>query len=158
MGSEKPCPVGAMCKPHSWAIIFQSVKKLWVLSSVLQAAKYKHMSPNTDNTIFICPLLHKATSPGDCLFPYKVRIQPPICIKMWDIFFRVYIFKSCFYAFLSTLLHPHVSLTPQHTVDFKIKIDYFWFLAPVFLNLAIWSTMCLEPIHYCVQVLEPRSI
>ena len=82
----------------------------------------------------------------------------PICIKMWDIFFRVYIFKSCFYAFLGTLLHPHVSLTPQHTVDFKIKIDYFWVLAPVFLNLAIWSTMCLEPIHYCVQVLEPRSI
>ena len=25
-GTEKPCLVGAMCKPHSWAIIFQSEK------------------------------------------------------------------------------------------------------------------------------------
>lgn len=74
-GSEKPCLVGAMGNPHSWAIIFQSVKKLCVLSSGLQAAEYKHMSTNTDNTIFICPLLHEARSPGDCLFLHKARTQ-----------------------------------------------------------------------------------
>lgn len=48
---ERPCPAGAMCKPHFWAVSFQSLKMPCVLSSVLQAAKYKLMSTNTDNII-----------------------------------------------------------------------------------------------------------
>lgn len=68
---EKPPPAGTMCKPCLWAIIFPSLK----MNSVLQAAKYKHMSTNTDNTIFICPLPDKARSPGDCLFLYKMKIH-----------------------------------------------------------------------------------
>lgn len=70
-GMEEPRLASPMCRPCLWAIIFPSLK----MSSVLQAAKYKHMSINTDNTISICPLLDKARSPGGYLFLYKMGIH-----------------------------------------------------------------------------------
>lgn len=72
---EEAPPAGTMCKPCLRVLIFPSLKR----NSVLQAAKYKHVSINTDNTIFIQPLLDKARSPGDCLLLHKMKIHYRLC-------------------------------------------------------------------------------